>query len=82
MIVQPIGQYGGAYHRVLVKDNYAYAIKSGGLIVIDVSDPMEPKEVDFYRASQIVDFYLSDSCLYLADAAGFKIFDITNESVP
>ena len=59
MSLQSIGQYGGAYHWVLAKDNHVYAVKAGGLAVIDVHDPIEPKEVGFYRTNRIVELHIS-----------------------
>jgi hypothetical protein len=45
--VELVGHFGGYTFAVAVKGNYAYTVNGGGLRVVDVSDPTEPKEAGF-----------------------------------
>ncbi|MBI2926480.1 MAG: hypothetical protein HYY24_12365 [Verrucomicrobia bacterium] len=70
--------YGGYF--VEVKGTYAYVSVHGngtvtpdwGLLVIDVSDPTQPRRVGFYETSSGSWFWMSGNYAYLATFAGFS----------
>ena len=53
---------------VHVSDDYAYvASQESGLLIIDVSDPSNPVEVDFIKGIVASGAYVSGSYVYVAD---------------
>ena len=70
---------------VAVSGSYAYVTTGGaGLQVIDISDPVNPKRVNWHDDSGTAyDLAVSGNYAYVADLdAGLQVFDIRNPSVP
>ncbi len=71
-------------YAIQVKDNYAYAAVTAGLIVFDVSDPSAGKEAGIaYIPGAAVSVTLSgDHAFLCAGPSGVWIFDILNPNSP
>ncbi|MGN6690535.1 MAG: LVIVD repeat-containing protein, partial [Sphingopyxis sp.] len=77
----PDNVLGGARH-VTLAGNYAYITTDVGLVVVDLSTPLEPKvtaqlPLADARASAVQFRYL-----WVTDAGGVSLFDITNMAQP
>ncbi len=73
----PNGVLDGARHITLAGE-IAYVTADIGLVVVDLSDPLDPqlsavREMDDARASAVQFRYL-----WVTDAEGLKLFDVTN----
>ena len=70
---------------VYIYSNYAYVADGvSGLRIIDVSDPISPKEVGFYDTGGFAyDVYISDNYAYVADGGGgLRVIDVSNPAAP
>ncbi len=76
----------GAAYGVYVSGKYAYVADetSGGLQIIDISDPSSPSLTGTYDTSgQAFGIYVSGSYAYVADAtSGLQVIDISDPSSP
>ncbi|MGZ8336757.1 MAG: hypothetical protein ACXWU1_08860, partial [Allosphingosinicella sp.] len=75
------GVLNGARH-VTLAGRYAYIIADAGLVVVDLDDPLQPRlaavqPLNDGRASTIQFRYL-----WVTDADGLKVFDVTNLAEP
>lgn len=89
MTEEPIGIFScaGYTYDIHVKDNYAYLANGySGLIIVDVRDPKNPKEIGRYESNTI--YYLSvfvqGNFAYCFNAMGdmLDIIDISNKDNP
>ena len=70
---------------VYVDGDYAYVADGrAGLVIIDVSDPENPKISSVYDTPDYAnDIFISDNCAYVADGkGGLQIVDVTNPEEP
>jgi hypothetical protein len=75
---------GGIAYDVQVVDNIAY-VADGRLVLIDVSDPENPREISSFQDGEgsPEDIYISDDLAYVADGIdGLEIIDISDPSNP
>lgn len=75
----------GLVRRVLAKDRYMFVIGSAGLNILDVSDPVHPRDVGGYGGlgTFAQDIVVSIDSAYIADGAwGLAILDITDVAKP
>ena len=70
------GSLGGV-HNVWVDGSYVYAVGSGQLVIIDISDPSQPQEVALFSAPH--DVYVRNGLAFLSHwDAGLVILDVGN----
>ena len=69
-----------AANDVYLEDNYAYVADSdNGLVIVDVSNPIEPKVVGHYYTGWAEDVYIKDNYAYVAVGDnGLVILDIND----
>lgn len=84
MVVSQGPMFPGSVTGVFVAGNYAYvAAGTGGLRVVDVSDPTAPAEVGVYDTPGYAhDVYVADSYAYVADVASLRVMDVSNPTAP
>ena len=75
------GVLNGARH-ITLGGHYAYIATDAGLVVVNLNDPLNPKTesitpVDDMRASALQFRYL-----FVTDASGLKVFDVTDLAAP
>ena len=71
--------------NMFASENYVYITDFNiGLIIIDVSDPMNPnKIIELKEGEYLCDFIIEEHYIYLVDSAyGLKIIDISDPSNP
>jgi len=75
-------------HNIYVGDGYAYPvganIASGGLVILDLADPLAPLQVGAWTSSYIHDVYVRDDTAYAAALHNgmLRIIDVTDKSNP
>jgi hypothetical protein len=69
---------------VFVKDDYAYIGNGAVMTILDISDPVSPKEVgEIVTPDVIEDIYIQQHYAYIADGwAGLRIIDVRDPSNP
>jgi hypothetical protein len=68
---------------VAIQGATAYvAANSGGLAIVDVANPSNPKEIGTYRASQALFVAVTGSTAYVGGRAGLQILDVANPTSP
>jgi hypothetical protein len=73
----------GYLYDVFVSGDYAYlANDDRGLRIIDVSDPIEPKEVGYWLQEYIVDVYVKDYLAIVASSVNLFILDVSDPANP
>ena len=76
---------GYTAENVFASEDYAYvADQDAGLRIIDISDPVNPKEVGAFDINGSArDVHISGNYAYVVDwSKGFSIFDISNHDKP
>jgi hypothetical protein len=71
----------GARHITLA-GHYAYVTADAGLVVIDLDDPMKPKMVAMVALEDARASAIQFRYLWVSDAQGVKLFDITKLAAP
>ena len=75
-------------HNIYVSDGFAYPvganIASGGLVILDLADPLAPLQVGAWTSSYIHDVYVRDDTAYAASPhyGVLRIIDVTDKSNP
>jgi hypothetical protein len=74
----------GSAAEVKVLGDYAYiAARTGGLVVVDISDIRVPSITATRPTTNALDIELYDGCAYVSDGTGgLKVFDISNPAAP
>ena len=75
------GVLDGARHITLA-GHYAYIAAANGLVVIDLNDPLQPRHVITMPLSDARASALQFRYLWVTDAEGVKLFDVTNLENP
>ncbi|MDP2996396.1 MAG: right-handed parallel beta-helix repeat-containing protein [Bryobacterales bacterium] len=82
---RPVGQVGGPTQAVAVQGQYAYAGIGLRMVVLNISEPAEPREVGATRPFPyfVQDIAVSGSFAYVAaGAGGLRVIDISNPASP
>jgi hypothetical protein len=80
----PNGQLNGAVN-LAIAGNYAYVLCTRGLVVVDISNPLQPKVAAEIASPGIRDprsIAIQFRYAFITDAEGFKVVDITAPSRP
>lgn len=80
-----VGQIGGASYAVAVQGNYAYLGVGPRLVVLDVSDPAQPRPVGqtAMMPETVQDVHMSGTLAYVADGeGGLRIVDVSDPTEP
>jgi hypothetical protein len=77
----PAGVLNGARH-IAIGGHYAYIMAASGLVIVNVDDPLNPElaatvSLNDGRASALQFRYL-----FVTDAEGFRVIDVTNPEAP
>ncbi|HEV7659883.1 MAG TPA: hypothetical protein VGO55_08570 [Allosphingosinicella sp.] len=75
------GVLAGARH-VTLAGHYAYIAATAGLVVIDLDDPLHPRHVVTIPLSDARASALQFRYLWVTDAEGLKLFDVTDLGAP
>jgi hypothetical protein len=75
------GVLAGARH-VTLAGHYAYIAAAAGLVVIDLDDPLHPRHVVTIPLSDARASALQFRYLWVTDAEGLKLFDVTDLGAP
>ncbi len=75
------GILNGARHIVL-GGRYAYIAADAGLVVVDLDDPLKPKQVAVVALKGVRASALQFRYLFVADDAGFTTIDVTDPTRP
>ena len=83
--IAPLGRHRGSWTQIEVAPPLAYVTGDGSLIVLDVSDPMRPREIG--RSAPVLywpqDLAVAHGIAYVADADhGLRRFDLRRPSAP
>jgi parallel beta-helix repeat protein len=83
--LQMVGQIGGPIQAVAIQGNYAYVGVGLRLVVLDVSEPITPKEIG--NTTPFLEFVndvaVSDTLIFAAvGSAGLRIVDISDPNHP
>ena len=78
------GHFGGATIASAVSGNYAYVGQGQDLVVLDISNPLQPSELGRIHTGDIAqDINISGSYAYVANRYnGLAIIDISNPAAP
>ncbi len=77
------GHFGGETEVVAVSGNYAYIGRGQDLVVLDVSSPALPVELEMVMTTSITDVTVSGDYAYVtAGSNGLAIMDVSNKSAP
>ena len=77
----PGGALKGARH-VTLGGHYAYIAADAGLVVVDLNDPMHPKLVTTVALPDVRASALQFRYLWVTDARGLEVLDVTNLERP
>ncbi|HQN44224.1 MAG TPA: NosD domain-containing protein, partial [Anaerolineaceae bacterium] len=80
-----IGQAGGPTQGIAVQGDYAYMGVGPRLVVVDISDPVNPRQVGYSPVfgDFVLDVVVSGNYAYVtAGGAGLQVIDITNPLAP
>ncbi len=72
-------------HNLFIADGYAYVVGtgSGGIHILDLSDPISPVQTSYYSASGYVhDVYVWNDTAYASSANTYDLIDLSNKSNP
>ena len=72
-------------HNIFIADGYAYVVgtSSGGMHILDLSDPVNPVQKSYYSASGYIhDVYVWNDTAYVSSANTYDLVDVTNKSNP
>ncbi len=75
------GVLNGARHITLA-GHYAYIAAAAGLVVVDLDDPLHPRHVATLPLTDARASALQFRYLWVTDAEGLKLFDVTRMSAP
>jgi hypothetical protein len=75
------GVLNGARH-VTLGGNFAYIAASAGLVVVDLSDPLHPRHVATVPLRDVRASALQFRYLFVTDAEGLKVLDVTRMGSP
>jgi hypothetical protein len=72
-----------AFIRIAVESDYAYALDGAyGLYVYDVSDPLNPIELNHMASDEWNSMQLADDRLYLGSTSQIQIYDLADPALP
>ncbi len=75
------GVLNGARH-ITLGGHYAYIAADAGLVVVDLDDPLNPKTVSVTPLNDMRASALQFRYLFVTDADGLKVFDVTRLDAP
>jgi len=75
------GVLNGARHIILA-GHYAYIAADAGLVVVDLDDPLQPHHVTTLPLTDARASALQFRYLWVTDAEGLKLFDVTDLAAP
>jgi hypothetical protein len=75
------GALKGARH-ITLGGHYAYITADAGLVVVDLNDPLKPRHVTTLPLRDARASALQFRYLWVTDAEGLKLFDVTNMAAP
>ena len=76
--------FPSAVEAIALAGGYAYvADRAAGVRVVDISNPVSPREASFVKTDNAVSIAVAGRCAYVADgASGLKVIDISNPAAP
>jgi hypothetical protein len=82
--VELVGFTGGVIRDIFVRSNYAYCASSSGLLIFDVSNPLNPQLIGkLLLSNRSWDIHVLGNYAYMAaDWSGLRIIDISNPTNP
>lgn len=84
-LVSTYNQTFTSSHNIYIADGYAYVVgtSSGGIHILDLSNPTSPVQTAYYSASGYVhDVYVWNDTAYASSADTYDLINLTNKSNP
>lgn len=72
-------------HNIYIADGYAYVVgtSSGGMHILDLSNPVNPVQTAYYSASGYIhDVYVWNDTAYVSSANTYDVVDVSDKSNP
>lgn len=72
-------------HNIFIADGYAYVVgtSSGGMHILDLSDPVNPVQTSYYSTSGYIhDVYVWNDTAYVSSANTYDLVDVSNKFNP
>ncbi len=86
VLVNTSTQYFNTAHNLFIDDGFAYVIGtngSGGMHILDLSDPVNPVETAYYTGSNYIhDVYVWDDTVVAAAENSYDLIDVTDKYNP
>jgi len=85
--LEVVSQIGGGHRAIQVVGNYAYAGEGPSLVILDISNPDQPRTVGRFLSHPtafVCDVFVTGGVAYVANrrAGGLQIVDVSNPSSP